>query len=58
VQAQQSINNLIFIKKTMPEKKTTTETTSKKVKKNTVESQETLGKIISIKGVVVEVSFD
>ncbi len=42
----------------MPEKKTTTETTSKKVKKNTVESQETLGKIISIKGVVVEVSFD
>ena len=58
MQAQQSINNLIFIKKTMPEKKTTTETTSKKVKKNTVESQETLGKIISIKGVVVEVSFD
>ena len=42
----------------MPKKKTTTETTSKKVKKNTVESQETLGKIISIKGVVVEVSFD
>ena len=42
----------------MPEKKTTTETTSKKVKKNIVESQETLGKIISIKGVVVEVSFD
>ena len=42
----------------MPEKKTTTETTSKKVKKNTVESQGTLGKIISIKGVVVEVSFD
>jgi hypothetical protein len=41
----------------MPEKKTTTETTSKKVKKNIVESQETLGKIISIKGVVVEVSF-
>jgi hypothetical protein len=58
VQAQQSINNLIFIKKTMPEKKTTTETTFKKVKKNIVESQETLGKIISIKGVVVEVSFD
>lgn len=58
MQAQQSINNLIFIKKTMPKKKTTTETTSKKVKKNTVESQETLGKIISIKGVVVEVSFD
>ena len=58
MQAQQSINNLIFIKKTMPEKKTTTETTSKKVKKNIVESQETLGKIISIKGVVVEVSFD
>jgi hypothetical protein len=58
VQAQQSINNLIFIKKTMPETKTTTETTSKKVKKNIVESQETLGKIISIKGVVVEVSFD
>ncbi len=42
----------------MPKKKTTTETTSKKIKKNTVESQETLGKIISIKGVVVEVSFD
>ena len=42
----------------MPKKKTTTETTSKKVKKNTVESQETLGKIISIKGVVVDVSFD
>lgn len=42
----------------MPEKKTTTETTSKKVKKNIVEFQETLGKIISIKGVVVEVSFD
>ena len=58
MQAQQSINNLIFIKETMPKKKTTTETTSKKVKKNTVESQETLGKIISIKGVVVEVSFD
>ena len=58
MQAQQSINNLIFIKKTMPKKKTTTETTSKKVKKNTVESQETLGKIISIKGVVVDVSFD
>lgn len=42
----------------MPKKKTTTETISKKVKKNTVEFQETLGKIISIKGVVVEVSFD
>ena len=42
----------------MPKKKTTTGTAPKKVKKNKVETKETLGKIISIKGVVVEVSFD